>query len=64
VIRTQLSNDNELMLELYVAEKLGYTLGEMRERMVPEELYLWSAFYEHKHLEEEKAYKKASKGRR
>lgn len=36
-----------------VAEKLGYTLSEMRDRMVPEELELWLIFY-HLRNDEEK----------
>ena len=64
MIKNQLSKDNHLVLELIVAEKLGYTLSELRERMVPEELLLWSAFYEYRSEEEKKAMDKASKRRR
>lgn len=33
------------MLEMAVADKKGYTLVELRERMTEEELLLWQAFY-------------------
>lgn len=50
-----------------MAEKLGYTLSEMRDRMVPEELELWLLFY-HLKADQEKEMvekqKQASKRRR
>ena len=52
------------MLEFIVAEKLGYTLSELRERMSLEELYLWSVFYEIRADEEKAARNKAQRGRR
>ena len=33
------------MLQLVIAEKLGKTLGELREAMTPQELLLWHVFY-------------------
>lgn len=33
------------MTELAVAEKLGYTLVELRERLTEEELLLWVTFF-------------------
>ena len=47
-----------------VAEKLGKTLTELRERMTPEELWLWVAFIGLRSDEEKKAMDKAKKGRR
>jgi hypothetical protein len=47
------------VLQLVVAEKLGLTLVELQERMTPEELWLWSVFYEYRHQEEEAAMRKA-----
>lgn len=44
---------------MVVAEKLGYTLTELQEKMTPEELYLWSMFYELRSDEEKKAINKA-----
>ncbi len=52
------------MVELVVAEKLHKTLGEMREQMVPEELWLWMAFLGIKHDEEKAAMDKAKRNRR
>jgi hypothetical protein len=40
---------------MIVAEKLGYTLSELLERMTPEELLLWAAFYELRNEAAEKA---------
>ena len=47
-----------------MAEKLGYTLTELQDRMTPEELILWSAFYQLRHEEEQKAMNKVKSGRR
>ena len=47
-----------------MAEKLGYTLSEMRERMVPEELSLWAVFYDLRNQQEQAAIDKASRRRR
>jgi hypothetical protein len=44
---------------MVVAEKLGYTLSEMRDRMVPEELELWLIFYHIRADEEKEASEKA-----
>jgi hypothetical protein len=52
------------MLQLLVAEKLGYTLGEIQERLTPQELAIWSAFYTLRKQEEDAAMEKAKKRRR
>jgi len=52
------------MLQMVVAEKLGYTLQELMERVTVEELFLWSAFYEIRHEQERKAVKEAQRRRR
>ena len=49
---------------MVVAEKLGYTLTELEERMTLEELYLWAAFYQVRSDEEKKAMNKAKSARR
>jgi len=49
---------------MIVAEKLGFTLSELGQRMTPEELWLWSAFYELREQEEKAAQEKALKRRR
>lgn len=46
---------------MIVAEKLGYTLQELRERMTLEELYLWQAFYQLRADEEKAAQDKANR---
>jgi citrate synthase len=52
------------MLQMVVAEKLGYTLQELMERITVEELWLWSAFYEIRHEQEKKAMEDARRRRR
>ena len=51
-------------MEMLVAEKLGYTLGELREQMTVEELILWGTFYEIRADEEKAAMDKAKRKRR
>jgi len=46
-----------------VAEKLGMTLVELRERMTPEELWLWSTFYQLRRQEEQASIDKAKRRR-
>ena len=49
---------------MVVAEKLGYTLTELEQRMTPEELWLWATFYELRAQEEKAAQEKAMRRRR
>ena len=63
-LKLELSKDSQLLAELVVAEKLGYTLNELRERIVPEELELWLLFYQLRADEERKALEKAKTKRR
>ena len=51
------------MLQMVVAEKLGYTLQELMERITLEELQLWSAFYEIRQEQEQKSIEKARRRR-
>jgi len=53
-----------LIAELVVAEKLGQTLNELREKMTPEELSLWLLFYEIRSDQEKKQLEQAKKRRR
>jgi len=48
---------------LIVAEKLGYTLAELQERVTIEELQLWSVFYDLRRDEEKAAVEKAKRRR-
>jgi hypothetical protein len=47
-----------------VAEKLGLTVAELRERMTPGELAGWAAFYEMRARHEKEAMEKARSRRR
>jgi hypothetical protein len=46
---------------MYLAKELGYTLSELTERLTPDELQLWVAFYE---IEAEQQAEAARKARR
>jgi hypothetical protein len=48
---------------MVVAEKLGYTLQELQERITVEELLLWNAFYEVRSEQEKAAIEKAKRRR-
>ena len=48
---------------MIVAEKLGMTLSELGERMTPDEILLWSAFYQLREEEEKSAMDKAKRRR-
>ena len=47
-----------------VAKELGYSLRRLLDEVTEEELLLWSAYFGHLHDEQDKAMKKAKKGRR
>ena len=64
VLTKELKEENNLLAELVVAEKLSLTLSELRERMTPEELWLWHAFFNLQNQQQEEAMKKAKRGRR
>jgi hypothetical protein len=48
---------------MVVAEKLGYTLQELQERITVEELLLWNAFYEVRSEQEKAAIEKTRRRR-
>jgi len=48
-------------LQFFIAEKLGYTHREVREKMSVQELYAWNAYFEIKSEREEEAYEKAKR---
>jgi len=52
------------LAELVVAERLGQTLNELREKITPEELSLWMLFYEIRSDQEKKAMEHAKRKRR
>jgi hypothetical protein len=47
-----------------VAKELGYSLRRLTEEVTEEELLLWSAYFGYLNEEQDKAMKKAKKGRR
>lgn len=59
-----MSKDNWLLLCMGVAKELGMSLRRLQEEVTEEELLLWSAYFGHLNAEQEKAMKKARKGRR
>ena len=63
-MKRQLKDDRFLLQEMIVAEKLGYCLNDLRERVTEEELYLWAAFYELRAEEEKRVMDRAKRGRR
>ena len=48
-------------MQFFIAEKLGMTLVEIRNKMSLEEMYGWNAYFNHKAEEEEKAYEDEKK---
>jgi hypothetical protein len=46
-----------------LAEKLGRTVGDLLERMTPEELILWSGYLERQHEQRLKAERRAQRRR-
>ena len=49
---------------MILAEKLGMTLGELRQRMTISEMMLWGAFYELQSDQQAESMKQANKQRR
>ncbi len=47
-----------------VARELGYSLRRLLEEVTEEELFLWSAYFNHQNQEQEKHLKKAKSRRR
>ena len=60
-MKEALDKDNELMIQFVVAEKLGYTVSELQERMTLEELQMWSVFYQLRSDHEQAAINKAKR---
>ena len=59
--KAELKKNNYLHMQFFIAEKLGMTLVEIRNKMSLEEMYGWNAYFNHKAEEEEKAYEKAKR---
>ncbi len=60
--KAKLKKDNFLYLQFFIAETLGLTLVDLRQRMSVEELLAWNAYFLLKGEREEKAYEDAKKG--
>ena len=63
-LEKQLEADGLLILQFQVAEKLGMTIAELRERMTPIELMGWQAFFNLRSRYEREAQEKARRQRR
>ena len=61
-LKAELSKNNFLYLQFFIAETLGITLLELKNRMSTEELLSWNAYFELKNEREEKAYEDAKRG--
>ena len=46
---------------MYLAKELGYTYGELCERITPEEYQMWLAFYEIESQSQKEAEKRAKR---
>ena len=64
MIKRQLAKENQLLAELHVAKELKMTLGQLREQMTYEEVWLWCAYFGLMNDQQEAAMKKAQRGRR
>ena len=63
VLAKQLKKESDVVAELVVAKELGMTLGQLRREITPEELFLWHAFFQLQHDQQEEAMKKVRRRR-
>lgn len=63
-LEEDLKKDLYLQTQFFVAEKLGLTLAELRQRMTYQELVGWSTYFKIRNDAEKAAYDKARRGRR
>ena len=64
MIKRQLAKENQLLAELHVAKELKMTLGQLREQMTYQEVWLWCAYFGLMNDQQEEALKKAQRRRR
>ena len=64
MLKAQLKKENQLLAELHVAKELGMTLGDLRDRMTYEELWLWITYFGLMNDQQDEAMKKAQRRRR
>ena len=60
----QLKDDGKLFFQLYLAQELHMTLGDLRERITDEEMELWSAYFHLRNKQQEEQQRKALSRRR
>ena len=62
-LEAELEKDNWMLLSFGVARELGYTVQELHERITPEELLGWSAFFSITNRRQDQAMRKAQRRR-
>ena len=50
-----------MFLQFFIAEKLGYTHKELRQKISTQELFAWNAYFRIQAEREEKAHEKAKR---
>ena len=50
-----------MFLQFFIAEKLGYTHKELRQKISTQELFAWNAYFRIQAEREEEAYEKAKR---
>ena len=62
-LEAELESDNWMMLSFGVAKELGYTVQELWDRVTPEELMGWSAYFSIVNRQQKQAIEKAQRRR-
>jgi len=62
-LEDQLKKDGYVRIQFFIAEKLGYTLSELRQKMTDTELMGWYVYFKIQADEEQAAYEKAKRRR-
>ena len=63
-MRALFKQDKTLLTQMFVAKELGMSLGQLQREMTQDELNLWVMFFEYQQEQQEKAIKRAGRGRR
>ena len=63
-MRALFKQDKTLLTQMFVAKELGMSLGQLQRDMTQDELNLWVMFFEYQQEQQEKAIKRAGRGRR
>ena len=64
MLKRQLKQEKALLAQLGVAKELGLSLGQLREEMTYEEVWLWCAYFQLINDEREEEMKKVQRRRR